>query len=343
MGRVWADGVRAWMLTPRKERIVRLSPILLGMRCYEHKWTGLPALLYLQSVLTTPDDAATVVTLLRAVVRPEPAVEDRLENVIRWFFQSLSISVFKLTGLDVTFIWWYVPTNFCPAGLAFRLSIQHLLFPCTSHTRVHNHSKSYPSTGYEDNRIKLLYVLQDDNPCFHFILQLPSGKGLQDARPELHLRGFLALRTRLRAAFPALVGISDSKLLALLSYMDGAADIEWMEELARSFAFTRLLTGHPDRGDGQPTAEEKEVGSLGYYGEIEFLEDRDLPVDLGAGGGDDASVVPSSHYPMRWLNIRGLCVHDFSDMHMDEDDEDDGMRSNTEKAVALIDAFYRGD
>lgn len=210
------------------------------------------------------------------------------------------------------------------------------------HTHQYNHSDSFHCTGHEYDSSKLLYVLQDNDPRFHYILQFPSGQGYQGAMPELHLRGFLALRRRLRAAFPALAGISDSKLLALLGYLDGAADTKWMEELARSFAFTRLLPGHPDRGDGQATAEEKELGSLGYfYDEIESVEECHLPDLVTSGGGDDPAV-PSSHYPMRWLNIRGLCVHDFNDMDMYDEDDEDGMRPNTEKAVALIDSFHRG-
>jgi hypothetical protein len=81
--RVWAAGVREWMLTPRVETVK--VPRFFGEGELETKeqWTGLPRTLHLDDTLTTADDAAALVTLLRAAAHPAPDVAARLKEAYK--------------------------------------------------------------------------------------------------------------------------------------------------------------------------------------------------------------------------------------------------------------------
>ena len=122
MGREWAEGVRGWMLTPRMEVIKRRA--WWGKALEEaQQWTDLPSALWLQKELTTPDDDAALVALLRARVRPTSEVAEQLAHAFKeevmdekmawdgdvedlYRTQVLSFSVASLKGLPgITFVW----------------------------------------------------------------------------------------------------------------------------------------------------------------------------------------------------------------------------------------------
>lgn len=114
------------MHTPRVETI-KVSWFPKGTFRDEEQWTGLPRALHLQTTLTTPDEAAALVALLRAAVRPAPDVAKRLEDAydedIMEASMYMSVPDFarthylrfaagKLKGLPgVTFVWRWDVAN----------------------------------------------------------------------------------------------------------------------------------------------------------------------------------------------------------------------------------------
>jgi hypothetical protein len=114
--RVWAEGVRGWMVTPRLEGT---KPSMQSWAEPEEMWTGLPAALGVEEVLKTADDAAALLALLRAKVNPLLDVAAQLRKGFECendsgAFHNLSFRAFKLAGIpDTTFVWRRVrdPTN----------------------------------------------------------------------------------------------------------------------------------------------------------------------------------------------------------------------------------------
>lgn len=181
----------------------------------------------------------------------------------------------------------------------------------------------------------MLYLREGQDPHFQLLLNMPRGDLLadvdeQEPEPELHLNRFRGLRARLRTALPALGRVSDPTLLALLCAMGANNVAGTVKHVAGLFAFTRLMKGHPQRGDGKPTAAERALAALcDGYGR----EEAGAPYDLGKRPGGDAALEPGCHLHMGWINVRGLCVPDAIV---------DGVRPALEKAVPLLDAFHRG-
>lgn len=108
VSRVWAQGVRGWMVTPRLEGTER------DRYCDEliEKWTGLPAALGYHEIFKSSGDATALLALLRAATRPAADAVKLLRKGFNYdedrgdFFYSLSFSAFKLEGVpDTTFVW----------------------------------------------------------------------------------------------------------------------------------------------------------------------------------------------------------------------------------------------
>lgn len=173
--------------------------------------------------------------------------------------------------------------------------------------------------------INMLYVLEGSDPDFHLIFSQAHGERTHHNQPQLHLPRFLALRARLRTVFPCLERVPDYKLLALLSHISGTDCSSGADYVASICAFTRLMPGHPERGDGQPTEDEQAIYAI-------YAEDDEPPLALGADGKDDAE--PDGHLDMGWLKIRGLCVLNVPGVPADF--------SLVGESIEAIDAFHRG-
>lgn len=147
----------------------------------------------------------------------------------------------------------------------------------------------------------MFYLLQG-NDC-HLLLQMAHGQGATEAK--LHLPRYLHLRARLRSSFPDVALVPDSTLLALLTFLYrlGWRHItDTVKDIAAEFSFVRLMEGHPERGEGQPTeAELKAAGSR--------CRDRgpSPPADLAADAGhaDDGNGL-ERRMGWGWLDLRGL-------------------------------------
>lgn len=113
-------------------------------------------------------------------------------------------------------------------------------------------------------------------------------------------------------------------LLGLLARISGSDCSTGADYVASICAFTRLMPGHPERGDGHPTKAERDLYAIYKEG------DDEPPVALDADGNED--VEPIDALGMGWLKVRGLCVLnirypvDFSVVG---------------EAIELIDAFHR--
>lgn len=107
------------------------------------------------------------------------------------------------------------------------------------------HTNNSRSGNYLDScncAVSMLYVLDGTNPDFCLIFEFPDGE--METEPHLHLRNFLDLCARMRAAFPVLNRISDHTLLIVLEEVSGG--------YCSDIGLVRLMLGHPDRGDGEP-------------------------------------------------------------------------------------------
>lgn len=302
VGRVWAEGVRGWMLTPRTETIKK--PKYYGEGFWEEQQsTGLPAALGLHKVLAIPDDAAALVALLRARVRPGPTQIAELQEAYRGDYEDADVccgagcSAFQLAGLpSTTFVWF----------------------------------GEGQSDGCVGSGTETLYLLkgQARNPRFQLLGSFVDGEGVEDEKPQLHLPRFLALRTRLRQTFSALAHVSDPVLLALLRVMGGGSDDQAVQRVAGYFAFTRLMPNHPERGGngGQPTDAETKLGAL------EYRKASDVPVEAVDGAMDPYAA-------MYTLNFRGIDVWDYE--AGDESGTPSRLRPAMNKMVAQLEAFHR--
>lgn len=169
----------------------------------------------------------------------------------------------------------------------------------------------------------LLYLLEGSDPSSTFQLLFAEGRGkeFRVCGPQLHLPRFLALRARLRLAFPRLASVSDAVLFGLLAHISGSSCSSTGAYEASTCAFIRLMPGHPERGCGQPTKAEQELFKVYEHG-------NGVPVALG-----DGDVEPADDLGKGWFKIRGLCV--LSIRHPID-------FSGVGKAIKLIDAFHRG-
>ncbi len=119
-----------------------------------------------------------------------------------------------------------------------------------------DHSRYVEWTEDCREEVGALYFLDGSSPSFRPLIIFSSSEREKpfDCPPEelesdpwVHLRHFLDLRARMRAAFPLLSHISDDALLAILGEVSGGYH--------GGIALVRLMPGHPDRGDGQPQTE----------------------------------------------------------------------------------------
>lgn len=100
-----------------------LNPQLVWVNKYRygttHAFLGLPDALYPRDLIKTPEDAAALVTLARAVRRPAAPVQECLTDLFRTRFDEyafgggwedgLHFYVFHVEVLpDTTLIWWCV-------------------------------------------------------------------------------------------------------------------------------------------------------------------------------------------------------------------------------------------
>lgn len=96
------------MAAPREETINKRSSYSDKMYA-EKQRTGLPRALKVQHFVSTPEEIAALVALLRATVRPSIAASDRIEAASEAPGRSmgaLSFSPVKLKGLPgTTFVW----------------------------------------------------------------------------------------------------------------------------------------------------------------------------------------------------------------------------------------------
>lgn len=194
--------------------------------------------------------------------------------------------------------------------------------PWHSYARPHIRSHYWTSVDCcVSDCSSMLYLLEGSDPTFRLVFSQMHGEESRDSRPQLHLPRFLALRARLRAVFPRLACVSDPMLLGLLAHISDSDCSSGGEYVASICAFTRLMPGHPERGD--------EEAQWDLYSIYEKGEDA-TPVALGADGNDDVEL--TDQLGRGWLKVRGVCVLniyypiDFSVVG---------------EAIELIDAFHR--
>ncbi len=140
-----------------------------------------------------------------------------------------------------------------------------------------------------------------------------------ETETDIHLPRFLALRARLRTAFPTLAPVSDAALLAILAEaVEGSGST-----VADDFALVRLVPGHPERGDGKPQTEAERKKAR--FGEV--------PQDVGKGGREPG---PRSycHGMLPFTSMRGMAVSLLDSARL---------RPAVNQAMALIDAFHHGN
>lgn len=144
----------------------------------------------------------------------------------------------------------------------------------------------------------MLYLLQGDER--HLLLHMGHTHGWEDrrwhdrrvrkAKAELHLPRFINLRATLRSLFPGVALVPDRTLLALLTLLcrQGRHRIETVKYIAKEFAFVRLMEGHPERGEGQPTKAERKTAGMRRYRDGGPSTPDNLAVDADANDGKDA-------------------------------------------------------
>lgn len=234
------------------------------------RWTGLPSLMGIlhRWMFRTPADAAALVAILRARVDPDHDVAARLRDAFRrpkyygeYNDERVSFGAFKLKGLpDITFVWRCV----VPCRLELQIHIddgntKNKTDVTLQPPPIHHHL----SSRYLDiHAIDTLYLLEGEDPTFRLLHQQTGVECIGEWGPRreesaLHLPRFLALRARLRAALPALASIPDATLIALIERDSWARH----GTAARSFPHVRLMPGHPERGDGQPSEWEATLAS----------------------------------------------------------------------------------
>lgn len=158
-----------------------------------------------------------------------------------------------------------------------------------------------------------LYLLEGNNPTYHPILAFTGGDAA--SQPDIHLPHFLDLRNRLCAAFPPLAALPDTKLLVLLGVATKGIDKSRINTLKESFALVRLVLGHPERGNRQPTMEAEREAARRRRTEV--------PADVAAGG-------PRLFYDDWMVSmtlVRGMAVP----------------WRQVQQAMAAVDAFHRAE
>lgn len=106
VGSVWAHGVEACMLSPQLVRVSEYGD--------PRSWTGLPAAVSAPRLIKTPEDAAALATLSRAVRRPAAPAQQHLTELFsvrdaKGWGDGLHFYVFRFEGLpNTTFLWWCV-------------------------------------------------------------------------------------------------------------------------------------------------------------------------------------------------------------------------------------------
>lgn len=299
------------MAVPRTETIMKRPWANANLQEMKQV-TGLPTALKLYGQVSTPEENGAL-ALFRAAIHPPLAVSERVKAALdgQRGHETLSLKLSKLKGLPgVTFIWTCAP---CLGGSCPVSRSRH--FPASIHTHAHirTHSNSRSGWGFEGATMVEhgLYLLEGNDPTYRPVLPYTSGDAAN--QPDIHLPHLLDLRNSLRTAFSPLAAISDTTRLALLGM--GTKDIDRVNTLKESFALVRLVLGHPERGNGQPTTEAERKTARRKRTEV--------PADVAAGGHrlfyDD--------WMVGLMLVRGMAMP----------------RPQVQQAMAVVDAFHRGE